>query len=165
MISISPTKELISGCASCGKDNYRKSDIDSRAVPSGERIFDIETRGDIGGYSYTTLRLCDACLLTLSARAMNAARTLRPFTSDQWESFAGAEKFDDGSEPVWGEVTVCGDSEVVVIDARGVTVTSFDEEFRYDTSNRSESEMVWRGMPVEFEERFDLVHLGFKKVR
>jgi hypothetical protein len=47
---------------------------------------------------------------------------VRPFTRVDWYGYAGAESFEDGTEPRIGELTVDGWDAEIVWDAHGVQV-------------------------------------------
>ncbi len=54
--------------------------------------------------------------------------TMREFTKNDWNAYAGATPFADGSEPWIGEIEV-GDVYIVVIVAgEGVTIESFTSD-------------------------------------
>jgi hypothetical protein len=61
---------------------------------------------------------------------------MQPFTQNDWYGFAGASRFEDGSEPLIGEVSVhiclgffgIDGTAVVIADASGVSLDVSDDE-------------------------------------
>jgi len=47
----------------------------------------------------------------------------KPFSPSDWYGFAGAERFEDGAEPLLGELKVDDFDAIIIIDASGVHIS------------------------------------------
>jgi len=75
---------------------------------------------------------------------------LRPFSKSDWMGFAGAEEFEDGSEPLIGEIRVADDwpenlesmdgGVVVVVDANGIEVVGEAGWYGYKVADDASKE-------------------------
>lgn len=76
----------------------------------------------------------------------NSMSTLTPFTKTDWYGFAGAEKFEDGSEPLLAEIQVTNWPEpdfedgskplaevILIVDGNGVSLNGMNGSFNRDT--------------------------------
>lgn len=66
---------------------------------------------------------------------------LREFTKSDWDGFAGAEKFTDGSEPLYGEIEILGFPEYVDENTGGNTMFIAD---RYGVELIDQDGKAWQ---------------------
>ena len=76
--------------------------------------------------------------------------TLEPFTDGDWDAFAGATEFDDGRQPLCGEIKLNGGAieALLIVDNTGIEINvniekDLEDEqmiFTYDTE--SEARMI-----------------------
>ena len=77
---------------------------------------------------------------------------LRPFSKSDWMGFAGAEEFEDGSEPLIGEIRVADDwpenlesmdgGVVVVVDANGIEVVGEAGWYDYRAADANKEDLL-----------------------
>lgn len=51
----------------------------------------------------------------------------RPFTKSDWDGWAGANRFENGAEPLINEVAFDGVEAVAIIDGSGASIISFED--------------------------------------
>lgn len=59
---------------------------------------------------------------------LKEAIKMKPFTKNDWYTFAGAENFEDGSEPLIGEIEIIQEpiEAAVVFDNNAIEIDAFD---------------------------------------
>lgn len=75
----------------------------------------------------------------------------KPFSPSDWYGFAGAERFEDGAEPLLGELTVDGHDALVIVDAAGVHVS-------WDVPVEEEDDGTQHEETVTHEAHWDAAH-------
>ena len=71
----------------------------------------------------------------------------RRFTNTDWYGYAGAEKFDNGSQPFIAEVYLTGGEAYIVADANGIGVDFYSGEEEVDGPVTFVKESNPKGLP------------------
>lgn len=101
---------------------------------------------------------------------------LRPFDKNDWQGFAGAENFDDGTEPMIGEVKVTGwpeehydggkalDEAVIIVDGRGTSINGMNGAIvkNHDVFGKTKEQLIQEAkqlmakQPIDFDVLLDM---------